>query len=89
MANEYTTPTGWLLPNFDEMAQSPPLLILPGQTPLQPQVQKDASKFDIIAAYKHCVHDPDVNDNHCDLTLPLISKIRPDIDVCSGYAVAF
>jgi hypothetical protein len=47
-------------PDF-RMANPPPLLMLPGHITDHPKFQKDASKFDVISAYKSFVNDPDVS----------------------------
>jgi hypothetical protein len=46
------------------MAGQAPLLIVPDPTGDSKKVHKDATRFDIISAYKTFVSDPDVSDLH-------------------------
>jgi len=74
--------------NPRRMANSTPLLMLSDHTTDQPKMKKDASKFDIISAYKAFVSDPDVSrwsifqDGRI-----LTDTLDADLNARSGHAV--
>lgn len=72
---------------YSRMAQPPPLLMLPGHQTEPLNFQKDASKFDVISAYKSFVNDPDVGIRCCRATPRLTRSLYVDLNACSSNAI--